>query len=168
MIQAYNTKKSDGSGREVLQENHILYFNGKNWETTTELIALEDVVFERFYGFQYGGTGTWLPKIRYVGATNRLEYIGRDGSNCGDKTSAIMKAYGDTYELDLTLDTQYDLGKREHYTGIKGLFTSTYGKGYTYVIGDDDDPDGLTNYPVYEDEMIALHGFYEFRPAEYQ
>ena len=76
-----------------------------------------------------------------------------------------MDGYGDTYEINLILDTQLDLGKREHYNGTAGMFSSTYGKCYTFVIGNADTGDA--NYAVDEGEMIVLHGWYVFKPSRY-
>jgi chromosome segregation ATPase len=41
-VQGYNTRKADGTGREILQERHRLIFNGIEWtETTNKLIELQ-------------------------------------------------------------------------------------------------------------------------------
>ena len=164
MIQSYSTTKADGSGREVIKELHTLIFDGVKWETYTRIIALEDLIFEEFYGFQYGGNGSIFPKVRYVGGTNRGEYIAHDGSSCGDKTCFRMEGYGSTYAIDLELDPLLDLGKREHYTGHYGMFSTTYGKNYTHVIGDE--ATNNANYHVDSGEMIAVRGWYRFHPAD--
>jgi hypothetical protein len=43
-VQAYNTKKADGSGREVLKENHSMIFDGEKFEWKT----LDGEVYKEF------------------------------------------------------------------------------------------------------------------------
>ena len=161
MVQAYTTTKADGTGREVLKENHELVFDGNEWHSYVEVIALEDVVFEKYYGFQYVA-GTVYPKVRFIGAVNRLEYLVANAAESGDNYCHFIKGYGDDHEINLQLDNQLDLGKREHYEGTAAALVRDYGKGYFYVICGDGD--SYANYAVNDGELIAMRGTYTFKP----
>lgn len=156
MVQAYTTKKEDGTGREVLQENHELVFDGYEWKSYVEWVALEDVVIERYYGFQYGGIAKIYPKVRYIDGANRFEYDASSvATKSGDNKCSLIHGYGDIHEIFLELDTNFGLGKREHYNGDEGANTQTYGKAYFYVIFEDT--------PLLAGEMVAMRGKYMFR-----
>ena len=73
----------------------------------------------------------------------------------------MIKAYNNTHEIVMELDTTLDLGKREHYKGTRGALTQTYGKGYFYVIADDETGDA--NFRLNQGEMVAMRGSYIFR-----
>lgn len=152
LVQGWNTKKSDGTGREILQENHRLIFDGNKFEAFVDLIPLEDITMNKWYGFQ------WFfepyPNTRFIGATNRmLNDSATAGAMSGDNKSNCVIGYGDDHEIKVSLDTTYDLGDRKYYTGNQGIFTLTYGKGY-YSIIEGVDLDALAKY--------SLHGYYEF------
>lgn len=53
-IQANNTKKADGGGREVLEETNSLSFDGIKWKSRINVTALEDIDIRRYYGLQLG------------------------------------------------------------------------------------------------------------------
>lgn len=53
-IQANNTKKADGGGREVLEETNSLRFDGIKWKSRINVTALEDIDIRRYYGLQLG------------------------------------------------------------------------------------------------------------------
>lgn len=166
-VQGYNTAKADGTGREILAEYHELLFDGEKWETTVNIVALEDVVFERYYGIQHGGGGGLYTTNRYVGAVNRGAYVANDGSNSGDNKCYKMLSYGTEHEVDMILDPMLDLGTFEHLTGTPSMLSTSYGKSYTNVIADTSATDWLTSYPVSAGDMIALHGWYVFKPTQF-
>ena len=156
LVQGYNTKKSDGTGREILQENHRLVFNGVNLESFVELIPLEDVTMEIWYGFQWI-TDNAYNLARYIGATNRQLYnTSSANSNCGDTKCCHYIGYNETTmnEMLLDVDEDYDLGDHKFLSGDKAMFTQTYGKGYCYIIKNTDLDDG---------NLYGLHGCYTFR-----
>lgn len=152
LVQGYNTKKADGSGREILQENHRLIFDGQKFEAFVDLIPLEDISMVRWYGIQW----TWTPwsNTRYIGATNRSLYDASSAdSSSGDKKTADIIAYGTSHEIRISLDSNYDLGDRKYYSGTDGIFTRSYNKGYYYIINDT---------TLNDNNMYSLHCFYEF------
>ncbi len=114
-IQANNTTKADGSGREVLQQDIRFKFDGVKWEIEYELIPLEDINLICWYGLQcftdlYGS-------IKYVGANNRSVYDVNGAKSCGDLTTSEMILFGDEHELSVSIDSSVDMGKAEFATG---------------------------------------------------
>lgn len=73
-IQGQNTKKADGTGREILKETYCLTFDGFAFEVEHSFEPLEDVLISTYYGLQewwsiQGVTETY----QFVGGTNRNE-----------------------------------------------------------------------------------------------
>ena len=114
-IQATNTKKSDGTGREVLEETITLTFDGKEWKMFNEILPLEDISVHNYYGYQFNGIktspqstnpfGNW----KYVNSTNRE--LNAEAS--GNKDVKAIIAYGNSIQLSMILDESIDLGKRD-------------------------------------------------------
>lgn len=129
-VQGYNTRKVDGTGREILQERHCLIFDGVEWKETVDLEPLETVFIERWYGFQFV-RGTVYPNYRYVGSTDRTLHE-NDSSNCGGKDADGIIAYGDKHRIEMTIDTSIDLGKRT-FSGETGALCSN-DKSYMFII----------------------------------
>lgn len=156
LVQGYNTKKSDGSGREILQENHRLIFDGVRFEFFVDLLPLEDIIMKTWYGAQWS-TGTIYPKVRYIGGTDREEHtVSSAGSSCGDNKCCHAVGYGNTHEIRLDIDDGYDLGDHSFISSeaTNAIFTATYGKGYCSII---------SNKDLDEGKMYSLHGRYQFR-----
>ena len=65
-VQAYNTKKSDGTGREVLRECHRLLFDGVRFLVHVDLVPLEDVTVATWYGFQCTTLSPWRGTGHYI------------------------------------------------------------------------------------------------------
>lgn len=129
-VQGYNTKKADGTGREILQERHRLVFDGYEWSETIELEPLEQIFMERWYGFQFSYASNF-PNYRYIGAADRTLHTS-GGSDCGGKDADGILAYGDEHRIEMTIDTSVDLGKRAM-SGTTGALCSN-GKAYMFII----------------------------------
>lgn len=123
-VQASNTKKSDGTGRNVLQEKHTLIFNGYEWESSVELIPLEDINIVTYYGFQ-AQTGNIYPNIRFIGAENRGLYNTSTNNSSGDNKVNGVQIYGEEHKLEIYLDVTHDIGDRRYYTGTSGAFNTS-------------------------------------------
>ena len=116
-VQAYNTTKADGSGREVLKEVHEMIFDGYKWEEVVDLIPLEDIKIDIWYGFQamgFGKTSTFDTGLYFKGATDKdaNRKLNESGStvNSGSKTVDTMVVVGSDITLTLSIDKNYDLG----------------------------------------------------------
>lgn len=155
-VQAYNTTKSDGTGREVLKEEHSLIFDGRSWESYVSLIPLENISIGTWYGFQLMGLNTVFQNIRYIGATNRGLYNYATASNCGDSATNEMQCYGATHKEILRIDPTCDLGDFTHIGTNKSLFAETYGKAYAYLIA---------STAMEEGSIWSAHATYKFIPV---
>lgn len=148
-VQANNTVKEDGSGREVLTEKHTLTFNGYEWDSHVELIPLEDVRVTTWYGLQcslnseklsHNPSGTmYSGTYKFIGGANRqaidLTVSDIPINNSGDNSTIGMMSEKDGHAVSMIIDPTYDLGKRTMYTGTRGVFfNKTTKKTYFYII----------------------------------
>lgn len=126
-VQASNTKKADGSGREVLVEHHTLMFDGVTWNTEVEIAFLEDVVWSTFYGLQTINF-CWNQDIRYDNGA--WEPLG-SATEALSKTCSLITVRNGADHLEMGLDNTYGIGNREYLYGSKtaGAFTRVYGPG---------------------------------------
>ena len=158
-VQAYNTEKADGTGREVLIERHTAEFDGVEWKLYGEFIALEDIIVERYYGNMLINIASKYHNVRFIGASNRTKYYIEDASqnaNSGDLTCTKLIAWDSDHNmLELMLNGQFDLGKRtNNEEQEKGLFISN-GKAYMGLIWGELEVD--------TGELYAYEGAYKFR-----
>lgn len=154
-VQAWNTVKNNGTGREVLRENHRMVFDGLEWRESIEIIPLEDVALETWYGLQFYGTHSIYPNIRYVGGLNRGVFNGSENSNCGDNKAHKIIGFGDSHRIEMEIDPSFDLGSRSMYAGTSGAFVSGM-KAYFYIV---------QNQNLAKDSLYALKGIYRFLPV---
>lgn len=137
MVQAYNTTKANGSGREVLKEIHELSFDGYEWISHIELIPLEDIEVESWYGLQCSFGDLYNGKMKYIGGLNResIDISTKVYSKSGNRFASGLIAQKNTDRMVMELDVNYDLGDRSMYDGDEGLWTNSGAlKGYTYLI----------------------------------
>jgi hypothetical protein len=155
-VQATNTKKADGTGREVLQENHTLSFDGVNWETYVEIIPMESVIVAKWYGLQGCGTNGIYNNIRYIGASNRSITDGNNYSNCGNGVATKVVCWGEAHKMEIEVDPTFDLGDRRFAKGVYDIFAEKYGKIYFNIVND-------TSLDA--NCMYCLRGKYRFTPV---
>lgn len=160
-IQASNTTKADGSGREVLQQNVRFLFDGVKWTVDIELIPLEDLSLMFWYGIQCVTQSDGVviyPNIKYIGATNRGVYDTSGYGDCGDLTTNEMILYSDEHELSVSIDTLVDMGKEEYASGSEKMrcFTSN-NKAYFTIYANSSITKTLT-----KDCHYYLRGAYRF------
>ena len=109
-VQGYNTTKQDGSGREILKEDHILTFDGKDWKSHVELTALEDIHIICAYGFACDLSEIFNSNVRYIGGENRQIYNVNESSDCGNTKASKIIAEGSNYSTSIELDLTYGAG----------------------------------------------------------
>lgn len=51
-VQGYNTKKANGSGREILEEQIVFKYDGDKLDVINTITPLEEILIERYYGIQ--------------------------------------------------------------------------------------------------------------------
>lgn len=152
-VQAANTKKANGTGRNVLKEYHRLHFNGYRWESSVQIVPLEDINIVKYYGFQASGLNTIYPNVRFINGANRGVYTGDTNSSSGNKNPNGIMIYGDTHKLIIELDTTYDIGDKQFYEGTSGAFSQS-GKVYFFLI------ENLN--PASENNMYSARATYQF------
>ena len=165
-VQAYNTMKADGTGREVLEEIHSAVFDGYKWEITGRIIPLEQIRIMEYYGLQctysqYYNTGGY-----FVGAVNN-ELLDLSQNNISGNTKPNeFIAYGTNDEMVMGIDNNYDIGDRRFYAsdGTKGLRNAgSVSKAYSFLISTT--TEGGTSYHTFDEgEMLSYKGYYIFRP----
>lgn len=125
-IQGQNTKKSDGTGREILMEKYHLSYDGDLFDVEHYFMPLEEVSMLTYYGL-----GIWWNvsqgngyKCQYVGGETRTPITMNADSNSGVKTCReIYFIDGKNNKIDeILLDT--DLGLQDHNSQAYSAFTS--------------------------------------------
>lgn len=156
-IQATNTKKEDGTGREVLIENHVLSFDGVEWKSYVEIIPHEDIQMLTWYGFQGCGTSSVYKNIRFIGGENRQLCDGSvDKNHCGGNTASMVVCYGNDHKMEIEIDKTFDLGDLRYYPWDDSIFSRQYGKVYFNIFADNILNGGC---------LYALRGKYRFKAA---
>ena len=157
-VQATNTKRADGTGREVLRENHTLTFDGVDWVSTVDVVPLEDIKMATWYGLQGCGVSDLYKNVRYYGGRNRGEYNGgAEYTTCGDNKASRVVCKGGAHSMAVEIDPTFDLGDRRFYNGSDGIFTQSYGKVYF----------NLTDNAVFDAGCAySFRGKYRFAPVD--
>lgn len=128
-IQAANTKKKDGSGREVLIEHYHMSFDGRVWNVECDIEFLENVMWSRYYGMQCV-YADWNQSIRYGGE----DWIPLDSdTDAPDKMCDTMVLKRGNHYLEMYMDNSYGLGDRAYVSNnLPGAFSRDYGNGKAY------------------------------------
>lgn len=157
LIQAYNTSKTDGSGRGVITESWEAVIDNDRIRLRNKITALEDVTIKRYYGFQM--TAPANQKYSFIGGANRGEYTRMTSSgtgelaNSGNNTCRKAVMHNDYYAVEVGVDP-VDLGLFDHNGGVS--FFPSNGKLYSSLI-DESNPLDLD-----EGDMCYLYGYYRF------
>ena len=153
-VQAFNTRKADGTGREVLEERHTLKFDGTEWEAYVEIEALENLFCRQYYGFQCAVTQ--YPTIYMIGASYRKPFTYTSPHDSGNYNPNIYIAHDTNDRLEMEVDRTLDLGRGALYgtSGTQGFRTSG-SKGYTYFI---------TQKNLEANDVYSARGWYRFIP----
>lgn len=160
-VQAYNCVKADGTGRTSLVEYHDMIFDGVRFSEIVTLVPSEDIKMKFWEGFAFISWNNVYNNVRFIDAENRNTFIPSDSNiNSGNaKTSGIV-AWGNNHVVELNVDTNIDLGKRDFYTGTRGAYVSTPNtKGYFRII----ETLPLTNMSA--GDAYTLHGSFRFYPV---
>lgn len=155
-IQGYNTKKADGSGREIIKQNMSLSYDGVEWQVKTEVVPLEDVIINLWYGYQMAGIGENLSTHwKYVNGLNR----DADKPTSGNNKTIAMIAYGNMCNVEMWLDTSVDLGDRSLcYPDITDSAKKVGTKGYFTI----------ANNPSETNKLIANCSYYLFGKYKFE
>lgn len=132
-IQGQNTKKSDGSGREILKECYHLTFDGTDFTINHYFEPLEDVTIKDYYGmgfYWYNGSGY---HYQYVGGTNRKELNAPLTSDSGNKYCRKFLIYDTNIVLTAEMLSE-DLGDWILDNDTYSAFSTPYNKIYFNLV----------------------------------
>lgn len=145
-VQGYNTKLEDGSGREILKETITYEVTGGRVQVHTEIEALEDITFYRYYGLQTVNQA-WSDQVTYY-AKDKVVSV-NPGKLYSDSGKISANPNIDQYvltsdnskpirhQLLVWLDRKYGIGTMEHVAAHRpAAFTYEYGKTYFLQIVD--------------------------------
>lgn len=154
-ITAYNTRKADGSGRQVFTESWEMRFDGRAFRCKNTIKFLEAANWVRYYGLQ-AQTNAWPGTILFrSGANRQLNAVGA-GSNAGSKTATSIELANGTDRAEIFIDRNIDLGRAELLgTATDNAFESG-AKVYTRMVG------GSTPLSVAAGDTFTLEGGYRF------
>jgi hypothetical protein len=152
-VQATNTKKADGTGREVLEENIHLHYDGYKWEANVLITFLEDVDLDLYYGMQTINSA-WSDGVLYHGGTSRKWNTWAVDNNSGNKKCNKMTLKKGSDYLELGIDTSVDIGDFSLDTNTFSAFSKTYGKSYFNLV------EGTKRFTA--GDMVSYKGYYRF------
>lgn len=165
LIQGYNTKLADGTGRPVLKETVTYEISGGHVQVHNEIEALEDITFETYYGLQ-SVNGAWNDTVRYYAGDQ--EVASSPANMYSDSGTKAVNPNVDSYLLSssdqggvkhmlrVRLDRQYGLGLLSNLADhLPVIFTQEYGKTYFLQIKG-------TTPELKQGEKFAWQGSYEF------
>ncbi len=155
-VQGNNTTKADGSGREILQERHKMFFDGYEFRTNVELVPLEDIICKLWYGFQIFNDA--YENVQYLDGAYRGPKDFSTDTESGDSTTSLMRLYDrNGNNAEVQVDTTFDLGKRQHFAGTNSMFSATYGKSYCTIVN--------KAVTMNKDCVYSLRGIYRFKSS---
>lgn len=159
-VQATNTKKEDGSGREVIKEEYHLHFNGDAFEVENDITALEEVEIVRYYGLQIGqGVDGYAYNISYVGSLNNV--ISANGNSKSADTNC-HEIY--IKRTDMPVECRFGINPVGMgtfcYNNWYSAFDTDYGKSYFFMVC----PDKACE--MVENQQVNFKGYYKFRYYE--
>lgn len=166
-IQALNTKKQDGSGREVLKETVTYLFTNSDIKISVQAEALEPITIEEYYFLQFQRTALFRESFLVVGDpvnSKRIsEYdVNIYGSNTPELQVTQMIFNGTTDVVELSYDPTYGIGKLYYNVGNPSWHYRSYGKAYFDLISRKKAPLRLE-----KGEILHCRGGYKFyRKAE--
>lgn len=154
-IQAMNTKKANGSGREVLKETYELHFDGYKWSVKNTIEILEDVNLTNYYGLQLSCLPSWSEGVYYNSSANRKWNATNVMTKSNSKTCDCISVKKGSDRLDVFIDRVNGIGNGALLQYIDyNAFMESYGKAYFFLIY------GTTN--LIKGDILTFEGGYRF------
>ena len=169
-VQANNTKKSDGTGREVLTEKYEVWFDGDKFKVRNIITALEEIKIYTYYGMQakqmYNTTGATTNYFIYAGSKANKGWQPRSTATAsGDKYSRdiIYQKNADRLEMHMDAEGLGDFADAitNPNTDVACSAISSTGKLYFNLIDYGATYDG-TGLALDENESVFWSGYYRF------
>ena len=155
-IQGCNTKKADGTGREILKETIKLSFDSTKFEYENNIEPLEDLTIEKYYGLQTYNNATNY-NVKFIGGSNRKLLSCPGSFNSVDKSCNIVKISTTDLTTEIGIDNNVDLGKFELNTDVSSpysCFTTSANKTYFNII--------RGSKTLKQGDIYTLRGYYKF------
>jgi hypothetical protein len=158
-IQGSNTKKVDGTGREILKETYTMIFDGLDWDVEYQSETLETIEYTTFYGLQFQ-TAMWNGGVLYHTSPNKVWNPNNGAASNSTNKSCnriTVRSLDLLHYVDIDLDTNFGIGNRELATvSTFGAFSTEYKKCYWNLIKDSTVPSG---------SILTFRGKYKFYSA---
>ena len=162
LVQASNTMKEDGRGREVLRERHTLIFRDGTFFTVTELVPLEDLTCYLWYGFQMIYQSGNQKTLIYGTGDEARSYPASEDSKSGNSSCEQIRLINDRTGLvqELFVNTSVGLGDRGFCSSdlSQAMFGKSYGKAYGTIVN--------RASTLYCGEIYRLEGYYKMYQQE--
>ncbi len=161
-IQGYNTKKEDGTGREILKEIVTYKITQSSIHVDVRIVALEDLVIKRYYGLQTDNFA-WNGSIKYESSEIVNANI-KSATHTKNKEDLLSKytlvSENGKHILNASIDRENGIGNSEYLADNKPyIFTESYGKTYFNLINGIDKE-------LLESQEIAWAGCYTLKTKE--
>lgn len=157
-VQATNTKKADGSGREVLKEEYRLSFDGDKWTVNYRSEIFEAVNYSRFYGLQLGYETVWNGgALFHTGSNRKWNTNSLTACNSGDKNCdrITLRNGAGTEFVEISVSQISGLGKNPSTPAATyNAFCTSYNKCYYNLINGD------TAFAL--GDIFTFEGYYRF------
>ena len=156
-VQASNTEKQDGTGREVLEEMITVEFDGTKINVSNQIKALEDISFEKYYGISIPQVADANAKRFYIGSNaNRVPNVMGQTNNSGDKKCNIVKLESVYPSIYMGVNP-IDIGTFDYNEDAYSFLSGSTGKTYAQMI-----KSISHNFKLAENARMVWSGFYCF------
>lgn len=142
-IQGFNTKKIDGTGKEILQEEIIYTITPCKIKVDVKITALEWCRISTYMGLQ-AQNHPWEDRILICDDETHKQWMNlkQQNINCGNKTQSscnkMILNKGNDY-LEMKIDSSYGLGKLKYVSDTSPLmWCADYNKTYFNLVKDKD------------------------------
>lgn len=161
LIQGTNTKKADGSGREILQEKITYTIVCGNVNIEAEYTALEDLTISGYSFLQFQLVDRFKSKFIAYDDDDHRKWIDDFSSdiNGGDKTVSntnCMQFIGEKDKCTMFYDPNFGIGRMQYNNSFKWHYRN-YEKAYFDLINAVDSPITFKS-----GEVFACRGGYKF------
>lgn len=155
-IQAHNTFKTDGTGREVMEQRFKLTFDGVKFNIYSEIEFLEDATYKLYHGLQSNHLNMWDGTVYFHNSPNRKKNDALTKQDSGDKKCNWITLEKGSHALDIYLDATEGLGRKDFVldSAVNGAFNmDTSKKTYFTLMSDRDFTAG---------DVLTFKGYYKF------
>lgn len=161
-IQGNNTKKHDGTGREILEENLSILIDKEKIKVINKIKALEDLIIKRYYGLQFYFYGYNNGNIYYITDNKYTPYSLLNNSNSGSISEGSncnnLQIYNDDDLIEIGIN-KIGLGLMKSITNDIPLAFTSNNKVYFNIINN-------KNVNLKNNDILYLEGYYKFERNE--